>query len=55
MLPIGQADDAGESVGGAVLVQQVEALEAEHPEAPAGEMEQRGAAHPAEADHDDIV
>jgi hypothetical protein len=36
MLPIGEPDDSGESVGGAILVDQVEALEAEHPETSAG-------------------
>ena len=55
MLPIGEPDDAGEPVGGAVLMHEVEALEAEHPQAPAGEMEQRRAAHPSETQHDHIV
>jgi hypothetical protein len=36
-------------------VSQVVALDAEHPKAAAGEMEQGGAAHPAQADHDGIV
>ena len=48
MLPVGEPDDAGEPVGRAVLVHEVEALESEHPQAPAGEMEQRRAAHPPE-------
>ena len=55
MLPVGQPDDPGEPVRRAVLVQQVEALQAQHAEAAAREMEQRGAAHPAEAENDDVV
>ena len=39
MLPVGQPNDAGEAVGGAVFVHQIEALEAEHPNASVGEME----------------
>jgi hypothetical protein len=38
-----------------VFVQQIETLEAQHPEAPPGEMEQRRAAHPAQAEYDRIV
>ena len=34
---------------------QVEPLQPEHAQPPAREMEQRGAAHPAEAEHDHIV
>ena len=34
---------------------QVEALEAEHLKAPAGEVEERGTPHPAEAKHNRIV
>ena len=34
---------------------QVEPLQPEHAQPPACEMEQRGAAHPAEAEHDHIV
>ena len=55
VLPVGQPDDAGESVGGAILVKHIEALEAEHPEASAGEMEQCRTAHPAQTEDDDIV
>ena len=55
MLPVGKADDAGESMGGAVLMDQVEALESEHSKAPAREVEERGAPHPAEAEHDHVI
>jgi hypothetical protein len=34
---------------------QVEALESEHAKAPAGEVEERGAPHATEAEHDHIV
>ena len=47
MLPVGEPDDSGEPVGRAVLMHQVEALESEHPQAPAREVEQRRAAHPS--------
>ena len=49
VLPVGEPDDSGEPVGRAVLVHQVVALEPEHPQAPAREVEQRRAAHPAKA------
>jgi hypothetical protein len=39
----------------AVLVHQVEALEPKDPQTPAGEVEQRGASHPSEAEHDRVV
>ena len=55
MFPVGEPDDAGEPVRGAELVDQIEALESEHPEAPAREVIQRGAPHAAEAEDDDVV
>jgi hypothetical protein len=42
-------------VGGALLVHQVEALESQDSKAPAREVEQRGAPHPAETEYDHIV
>src|SRR4051794_31360814 len=55
MFSVGQPDDAGESVGGSVLVQQIEALQAQYLESPSGEMVERGAPHPAETHDDDVV
>src|SRR3954468_1105297 len=55
MFGVGQPNDAGESVRGAVLVQQVEALQAQYLEPPSGEMVERGAPHPAETHDDDVV
>ena len=55
MLVVRHADDAGAAVVGAAIVRHGEPLEAEHAEAAAGEVVQRGAAHRAEADHDDVV
>ena len=55
MLPVGEPDDSGESVGGAVLVDQVEALQPEHSEAPAGEVVQRRTPHPSQTQHDHVV
>ena len=55
MLPVGEPDDAREAVRGAVLVQEIEALETEHPTPAPGEMEERGAPHPAETYHDHVV
>lgn len=48
MLPVGEPDDSSEPVGRAVLMHQVEALESEHAQAPAREVEQRCAAHPSQ-------
>ena len=55
VLVVRHADDAGAAVIGAALVRHRELLEAEHAEAAARELMQRGAAHRAEADHDDVV
>jgi hypothetical protein len=55
MFPVGEPDDAGEPVRGAVLVDQVEALQSQHPKAPAREVIERGAPHAAEAEDDDVV
>jgi hypothetical protein len=55
MFPVGEPDDPGESVVGPVLVEEPVALETERPETAAGEMVKRGAAHPAQSDHDHIV
>ena len=55
MFPVGEPDDSGEPVGRAVLVYQVEALEPEHPQSPAREVEQRRAAHPSKTQHDRVV
>ena len=55
MLPVGQTDDSGETVGRAEFVEQVVAFQAQDAETAPGEMKERGAPHPAQAYYDDIV
>ena len=54
-LGVRQADDAGGPVRGAERVRDGELLQAQHPAAAPRELVDRGAAHPAHADHDDVV
>jgi hypothetical protein len=55
VLEVREADDARQAVRGAVLVRDVEALETEDALPAAGEMVERGAAHSADPDDDDVV
>ena len=55
VLEVGEPDDPRQAVRRAVLVEQVEALEPEDALSAPGEVIERGASHPADSDHDDVV
>jgi hypothetical protein len=55
VLEVGLPDDARQTVRGAELVGDLEALDPEHAPAAPREMVERRAAHPADSDHDDVV
>ncbi len=55
ILGISEPDDACGAVRGAAIMSESELLETEHTHASAGEVIERGTAHPARADDDDVV
>ena len=55
VLEVREADDPGQAVGGALVVEDVEALEPEDALSAAGEVVERRASHPADSDDDDVV
>ena len=55
VLEVREPDDPREPVRGALLVEQVEALEPEDALAAAGEVVERRAPHSADSDDDDVV
>src|SRR6476659_1102652 len=55
MLEVGEPDDPRQAVRRAMLMKQVEALESERALSAPGEVIERGASHPADSDHDDVV
>ena len=55
VLEVREADDPRQPVRGALLVEEVEALEPEHALAAAGEVVERSAPHTADPDDDDVV
>jgi hypothetical protein len=55
VLVVREPDDPSDAVRGPELVRNVEAFEPEHAPPAASQMEERGAAHPADADDDGVV